>query len=130
MLDTATGPDKVMTGHDIQEAGLHDTKKEALLEIDATRYATAKEHELGFWEAVKQYPQAVFWAAIFCIAVIMAGFDAQLVTSFYALPAFQRRFGTIYEDEYIISAPWQTGLGSRYCKDICLARKLRLFLIS
>jgi SP family general alpha glucoside:H+ symporter-like MFS transporter len=47
----------------------------------------------------------------FCIAVIMAGFDAQLVTSFYALPAFQQRFGSLYEGEWVISAPWQTGLG-------------------
>ncbi|PMD63133.1 putative MFS transporter [Hyaloscypha bicolor E] len=86
-------------------------KKGALLEIDATRDITTAEHDLGFWAAVKQYPTAVLWAMFFCIAVIMAGFDAQLVTSFYALPAFQQRFGKLYEGEWIISAPWQTGLG-------------------
>ncbi len=69
-----------------------DIKKGALLEIDATRDITNAEHDLGFWAAVEQYPNAVFWAMFFCIAVIMAGFDAQLVTSFYALPAFQQRF--------------------------------------
>jgi hypothetical protein len=41
----------------------------------------------------------------------MAGFDAQLVTSFYALPAFQQRFGYEYQGSWIISAPWQLGLG-------------------
>lgn len=32
----------------------------------------------------------------------------------YATPAFQRDFGYLYEGEYIVSAPWQTGLGSEY----------------
>jgi len=99
---------KPLANSDIQRA---DVKKGTLLEIDATRDITATEHDLGFWDAVKQYPAAVFWAAIFSIAVIMAGFDAQLVTSFYALPAFQRRFGSIYDGEYQISAPWQLALG-------------------
>lgn len=82
-----------------------------LLEIDATAHITTVEHELGFWAAVKQYPTAVFWALFFCIAVIMAGFDAQIITSFYALPAFQQRFGYEFEGSYIVSAPWQIGLG-------------------
>ncbi|KAH8812770.1 putative MFS transporter [Xylogone sp. PMI_703] len=89
----------------------HDIMKGTLLELDATRDITTAEHELGFWKAVRQYPTAVFWAMFFCIAVIMAGFDAQIITSFYALPAFQRRFGHQFEDGYIISAPWQIGLG-------------------
>jgi SP family general alpha glucoside:H+ symporter-like MFS transporter len=86
-----------------------DLKKGNLLEIDATKDITTAEHELGFWEAVKQYPYAVFWALFFCIAVIMAGFDAQIITSFYALPSFQSHYGTLYDGEYIITAPWQTG---------------------
>lgn len=81
-----------------------------LLEIDATKDITSAEHKLGFWAAVKQYPQAVFWALFFCIAVIMAGFDAQIITSFYALPSFQSHYGTLYDGEYIITAPWQTGM--------------------
>ena len=94
-----------------KEAPHVDLKKGNLLEIDATRDITSREHDLKFWEAVQQHPTAVFWAMFFCIAVIMAGFDAQLVTSFYALPAFQQRFGYEFEGSYIISAPWQTGLG-------------------
>lgn len=77
----------------------------------AVRDFTQAEHDLGFWDAVRQYPMAIFWALFFCIAVIMAGFDAQLITSFYALPAFQRRFGYLYDGSYIITAPWQTALG-------------------
>lgn len=101
------------TRNDTVEKEPHsELKQGTLLEIDETRDITTTEHELHFWKAVKQYPTAVFWAMFFCIAVIMAGFDAQLVTSFYALPAFQQRYGNLYADgSYEISAPWQTGLG-------------------
>jgi SP family general alpha glucoside:H+ symporter-like MFS transporter len=79
--------------------------------LDTVTHVTQVEHELGFWKAVKLYPKAVFWSAFFCIAVIMAGFDPQLVASFYALPTFQKKYGQLFEGEYIISAPWQIGLG-------------------
>lgn len=39
-----------------------------------------------------------------------AAFDPQLLGNLYATPAFQKDFGYLYEGEYIISAPWQTGL--------------------
>lgn len=87
-----------------------DVKKAAFLEIETTREITNAEHELKFWDAVRQYPMAVFWALFFCIAVIMAGFDAQIITSFYALPSFQSHYGSIFDGEYIITAPWQTGM--------------------
>ncbi|KAJ6442365.1 maltose permease [Purpureocillium lavendulum] len=81
------------------------------LEIGETREITVTEHELGFWKAIRMYPQATFWAMFFCIAVVMAGFDAQIITSFYALPAFQRKYGDRVGDHYEVSAPWQTALG-------------------
>lgn len=40
----------------------------------------------------------------------MAAFDPQLLGQLYATPAFQRDFGYQYNGEWIISAPWQTGL--------------------
>ena len=89
-----------------------DLKKDYHLEIDATREITAIEHKLKFWDAVKQYPSATFWSYFFGVAVIMAGFDAQIITSFYALPAFQNKYGNLQDDgTYEISAPWQLGLG-------------------
>ncbi|WXC47713.1 hypothetical protein QX201_007428 [Fusarium graminearum] len=90
-----------------------DLKRSELLEIDATRDLTVEEHNLGFREATRQYPWAVFWALFFGIAVIMAGFDAQIITSFYALPAFQTKYGEKVHggDGYEVPAPWQTALG-------------------
>ncbi|KND88082.1 Maltose permease MAL31 [Tolypocladium ophioglossoides CBS 100239] len=89
----------------------HETERARGLGIDETRDITAAEHELGFWEAVRKYPKATFWSMFFCIAVIMAGFDAQIITSFYALPAFQQKYGNLVGDSYEIAVPWQTGLG-------------------
>lgn len=39
-----------------------------------------------------------------------------MIGNLYATPAFQRDFGYLYEEEYIISAPWQTGLSSQYTR--------------
>lgn len=101
---------------------IHDkvpSKRDGVVLDESTREITVIEHETGFWEAVGQYPAATFWSAFFCIAVIMAGFDAQIITSFYALPAFQRKYGDLVvatggggrEESYEIPAAWQTGLG-------------------
>ncbi|KAK4143503.1 general substrate transporter [Dichotomopilus funicola] len=96
------------------------TKRDDLLEIEATRDLTAAEHALGFWPAIRQYPQATFWSMFFCLAVVMAGYDAQIITSFYALPAFQQKYGSPRRSdipsggpdiEYEVPAPWQTALG-------------------
>lgn len=103
--------DRQKEGREVQSAIQPiDEKPQGVIQIHTTHDITRAEHELGFWVAVRQYPMAVFWALFFCMAVIMAGFDAQLITSFYALPAFQRRFGYFYNGSYIISAPWQTAL--------------------
>ncbi|KAI0136815.1 sugar porter family MFS transporter [Xylariales sp. AK1849] len=76
----------------------------------AVAEAIHQEHELTFFEAVKLYPAAVGWSAFVSIGVIMLAFDPQLLGNLYATPQFQRDFGYEYEGEYIISAPWQTGL--------------------
>lgn len=103
---------KVVMGREESNDQHLDKMKGGLLEIEATRDITTQEHKLEFWKAVRQYPTAVFWALFFSIAVIMAGFDAQIITSFYALPAFQQRFGSPVDGGgYEISAPWQIGLG-------------------
>lgn len=106
---SATNPEK--GGH--VAPGELSPKQTRVLEIDATREITTIEHETGFWQAVRQYPAATFWAGFFCIAVIMAGFDAQIITSFYALPAFQQKYGKPVDgtNSYEIPAQWQTGLG-------------------
>jgi hypothetical protein len=88
----------------------HGPSKADVLVIGETRNITLAEHETSFWAAVHQWPTAVFWSFFFCIAVVMAGFDAQIITSFFALPAFQQKFGHPYKGSYILSAEWQMAL--------------------
>ncbi|KAF2017508.1 sugar transporter [Aaosphaeria arxii CBS 175.79] len=78
---------------------------------EEVREAIEVEHTLTFWQAVKFYPKAIGWSMYFSLGVIMLSFDPQLLGNLYAMPAFQKDFGYVYEGEYIISAAWQTGLG-------------------
>ncbi|EFY96694.1 hypothetical protein MHUMG1_09888 [Metarhizium humberi] len=108
---SAKDPDHYDIEHSHHDHGIGEAGPSRALGIDQTRDITEAEHELGFWQAIGMYPQATFWSMFFCIAVVMAGFDAQIITSFYALPAFQRKYGDWVGDHYEIAAPWQTGLG-------------------
>jgi SP family general alpha glucoside:H+ symporter-like MFS transporter len=42
------------------------------------------EKELGPWQAVKAYPQAIGWALVMALCVIMEGYDTSLLGNFYA----------------------------------------------
>ncbi|KAL3954156.1 hypothetical protein ACCO45_012112 [Purpureocillium lilacinum] len=75
--------------------------------------ANAQEHELTFWEALRLYPKGVLWSIVMSTGVVMEGYDAKLVGTLYAQPAFQKAFGThVKGNSYQISAPWQTGLSN------------------
>ena len=85
--------------------------KNSAEEITASaRVATAHEHELTFFQALKLYKKAAGWSVFFSLGIIMTAFDPQLLGNLYAMPQFQKDFGYEYQGEYIISAPWQTGL--------------------
>lgn len=73
--------------------------------------ATEIEHHMTFIQAVKLYPASIGWSAFFSLGIIMTAFDPQLLGSLFATPSFQRDFGYLFEDSYIISAAWQTALG-------------------
>lgn len=72
--------------------------------------ATDREKALGFLQAIRLYPTAAGWSVYFSLGILMAAFDPQVVGNLFATGAFQKDFGYKFEDGYIISAPWQTGL--------------------
>ncbi|KAK5046598.1 hypothetical protein LTR84_007359 [Exophiala bonariae] len=72
--------------------------------------ATEHEKSLGFLQALRLYPTAAGWSVYFSLGILMAAFDPQIVGNLFATGAFQKDFGYQFEDGYIISAPWQTGL--------------------
>lgn len=47
---------------------------------------------LKFWEAVKIYRKAVFWSMMVSMAIVMDGYDGQILGQFYALAAFRQKY--------------------------------------
>lgn len=80
---------------------------------DDAQKATAAEHSMTLLQGLKTYPKAVGWSVLLSTAIVMEGFDLVLINSLFALPAFQKEFGTQGADgSYQVSAAWQTGLSN------------------
>lgn len=77
---------------------------------EEARQATALEHSLSLREAIRLYPKAIGWSLFFSLGIIMTAFDPQLLGQLFATPKFQEDFGYKFNGDYIIAAPWQTGL--------------------
>lgn len=68
------------------------------------------EHSLTITRGLKLYRCSILWSLFFSIGQMMTAFDPQVMGNLFAMPAFQRDFGYLFKEEYIVSAPWQTGL--------------------
>ena len=77
---------------------------------EEARHATELEHNLSLRDAFRLYPKAIGWSFFFSMGIIMTAFDPQLLGQLFATPKFKRDFGYKFEGDWIISAPWQTGL--------------------
>lgn len=81
-------------------------------DADMARQAADQEHAMTFFQAIRKYPKAVFWSVLLSVSIIMEGYDIVLLSSFFAQPAFSKRYGD-YDaatDSYQVSASWQNGL--------------------
>jgi SP family general alpha glucoside:H+ symporter-like MFS transporter len=76
------------------------------------KIATDAEHAMTVREAIRLYPKAVVWSLLLSSAVAMEGFDIVLISSFFAFPPFQRKYGELTPKGYQVSAPWQAGLSN------------------
>ena len=76
--------------------------------------AEAAEHAESIVNALRNHKNAIFWAAMVSMCVIMEGYDTALLGSFYAYPEFAKKFGSYNSasQNYQVSAPWQAGLGN------------------
>lgn len=72
----------------------------------------AKEKLMPLKEGIKTFPKAVLWSVVLSSAIIMEGYDTNLINSFYAFPDFLRKFGEEVGNTgtYEIPAKWQTSL--------------------
>ncbi|KAI1745758.1 general alpha-glucoside permease [Xylaria scruposa] len=79
--------------------------------ISDAQTATAKEHQMTIWQGIRLYPKAIAWSMVISMALVMEGFDNSLIGSFYAFPAFQKKYGEqLVDGTYGLTASWQAGL--------------------
>jgi len=81
---------------------------------DLAEQAATDEHHLTVQDALRRYPQAVMWSVLVSTAIIMEGYDIVLISSFFGLPSFTKKYGSFLNDTsgYQISAAWQAGLSN------------------
>jgi MFS transporter, SP family, general alpha glucoside:H+ symporter len=90
-----------------------DTHHDDVLVEDA-KHAADSEHQMTLLKAIKTYPKAIGWSVLLSTTLIMEGYDLALLGSLYASPVFNQKYGVYIasEDEYDISAAWQSGLSN------------------
>jgi SP family general alpha glucoside:H+ symporter-like MFS transporter len=87
--------------------------------LDMSNEAKDNDHKdkvMPLKEGITTFPKAVMWSLILSSALIMEGYDTNLLTSMFGYPAFTKKYGEYYLDigEYQIPARWQTGLSMGY----------------
>lgn len=70
------------------------------------------EKSMSLREGIKTFPKAVFWSVVLSTAIIMEGYDTNLLNSLYSFPGFNKKYGEYFESigGYQIPAKWQTSL--------------------
>lgn len=91
---------------------------EGTLSIDKVKAEHEESATLGSWaetsltlsQAFRVYRKAIMWSVVMSMATVMESYDLILVTSFYAFPQFQERYGVQLDTgRYSIPAAWQVG---------------------
>lgn len=83
-----------------------------LAELTADAKAGAdNEKRMGFRESIRLYPLGAFFSFGLSLAVVMEGYDTWLLGSFWAQPAFAKKFGDPATVDgkatYVVGANWQ-----------------------
>ncbi|CAI6341578.1 unnamed protein product [Periconia digitata] len=84
----------------------------AQLTGDAAK-ATKAEQKMSLREGIRLYPKAIAWSILLSTAIVMEGFDKNLITNIIVVPGFRRKFGELQPDgSYEVTAAWQSGLNN------------------
>lgn len=83
-------------------------------QADEATHAIQLERDLSLRDTFKLYPRAIMFSFIISLAVIMEGYDTNLMGNFYPYPSFKNRFGDEADPEggMLVSAKWQTIIGN------------------
>ncbi|CAI4063129.1 alpha-glucoside permease SKDI_07G5390 [Saccharomyces kudriavzevii IFO 1802] len=91
--------------------GDNDNEIETTNAADDANEANSEEKSMTLRQALKQYPKAALWSILVSTTLVMEGYDTALLSALYALPVFQRKFGSLSSDgTYEINSQWQIGL--------------------
>jgi hypothetical protein len=78
---------------------------------DQAKQATNRENNMTFRQGLKLFFPGVLWSLLLSTTVIMEGYDLALITSFYALEQFCKKYGGKGPDgKWVLPAPWKAGL--------------------
>lgn len=80
--------------------------------VEKAKQATNAEHDMTVKEALKYHKKAIFWSMVMSATIIMEGYDNILMSSFYAYPSFQKKYGVpVGDGKYELEGRWQVALG-------------------
>lgn len=84
----------------------------AQLKDDAFK-ATKAEQSMSLREGIRLYPKAIAWSVLLSTAIIMEGFDKNLINNIIVVAGFRRSFGELQPNgTYEVTAAWQSGLNN------------------
>lgn len=102
--------DKKLDVQHVEDLGAKDAPLLTAIDEQAN-LATDQEHSLTIAQALKTHKKAVLWSMAVSGTIIMEGYDNILISSFYAYPAFQKKYGEEFTPgNYQLTGPWQVAL--------------------
>lgn len=112
--------EKVMVAHDERpltgsgsfRGSFKDSSPADDVLLDEAKRATDAEHDMTVRQAFKHHKKAIFWSMVLSATIIMEGYDNILMSSFYAYPSFQKKYGVhVGDGKYELEGRWQVALG-------------------
>ncbi|KAG6001639.1 hypothetical protein E4U21_003994 [Claviceps maximensis] len=97
---------------DQRRASMHRGNMDTDL-VNEAAAATHAERNMGLIKSFKLYKKACLWSVFLSTCLIMEGFDLVLLSTLFAYPPFQKKFGVQQPDgTYELTAAWQSGLNN------------------
>ncbi|KUJ16433.1 general substrate transporter [Mollisia scopiformis] len=75
--------------------------------VSTTEIISINDSKKSTWELLSQYRAAILWSAFMGLGAINWGMDVLLSNGVISVPSFQKDFGYMFQNAYIISASWQ-----------------------
>lgn len=110
-----TTSDKLKYNDSSLDANVEDYISKFIDISENARIEDRKEKTMPLRDGLRTFPKAAMWSIILSAALIMEGYDTNLLNSMYAMPAFQRKYGNPVDPnnpdgEYQLASNIQTAL--------------------